>query len=147
MRNYILPSSLFLGVLVIAIALACGSSQIAPSCKAVPASSNASLPQSMILCPAEADAENYPDGQVPFVAIGAYSTQPSPATPVKPFWGVCYQNAPTSGVTISSSGVAQCASGASGTYDVFASVPTYCTSITACGGGCQVSGYAKLTCP
>jgi len=151
MKRYGLASFSFVTLLAIGLILACGSGSsplhVAPSCKSAPASSNAGLPQSMILCPAEADAANYPGGEVQFVAIGAYNAPPSPATPVKAFWGACYQNAPSSAVTISSSGVAQCAAGASGVYEVFASVPTNCNLITACGGGCQVSGYAKLTCP
>jgi len=148
MRNCGLPFSCFLLILAAAIALACGSaSHILPTCSSVPSATNPDIPQSMTLCPAAADAKDFPDGEVQFVAIGAYYTAPSPATPQKAFWGACYQNAPTSAVTISSSGLAQCAADSSGTYTVFASVPTLCNVVTACGGGCQVSGYAKLTCP
>ena len=148
MKNYGLASFFFLLVLAIAITLACGSaSHIAPSCAAVPIATNPDIPQSMMLCPAVADAKDFPGGEVQFVAIGTYNTSPSPATPRTAFWGACYQNAPTSAVTISSSGVAQCAADSPGTYTVFASVPTQCNLITACGGGCQVSGYAKLACP
>jgi len=149
MKSYGLPFSCFLLILVAVIALACGSpvSHIAPSCSSAPTVTNPGMPQSIIVCPAAADAEDYPDGQVQFIAIGTYSTSPSPATPPKTFWGACNQNAPTSAVTISSGGVAQCAAGSSGSYTVFASVATLCNVITACGGGCQVSGYAKLTCP
>ena len=149
MRNYGFLSFFFLLVLAAAITLACGSpaSHIAPSCSSAPTATNPSIPQSVTLCPAVADAQDFPDGQVPFVAIGSYSTAPSPALPTSPFWGACDQNGPTTGVTITRSGVAQCTAGSSGTYEVFASVPTLCLAITACGGGCQVSGYAKLTCP
>lgn len=71
-------------------------------------------------------------------------------TPLKATWGSCYQNAPTNEVTVSSAGVAQCVTGAAGTYSVFASDPgpvATCNVINACGGGCQVSGYAQLTVP
>jgi hypothetical protein len=149
MKNFPLPLFFFLTVVAIAITLACGSpaSRIDPSCSSVATATNGGIPQSITLCPAVADAKAYPNGQVQFIATGYYSTQPSPVTPLQAFWGACDQNAPTSAVTISNSGLAQCAAGSSGTYDVFASEPTVCNAITACGGGCQVSGYAKLTCP
>lgn len=148
MKSCGLPFS-FLLVLAIAIVLACGSpmSHLTPNCNAAPTATNSGIPLSITLCPAVADAQDFPGGQVQFIAIGSYSAAPSPATPARAFWGACYQNAPTSGVTITSAGVAQCAAGSAGTYSVFASVPTMCLVITACGGGCQVSGYAKLTCP
>jgi len=149
MRNYGFLSFSFLLVLAAAITLACGSpaSHIAPSCSSAPTAKNPSIPQSVTLCPAVADAQDFPGGQVQFVAIGSYTTAPSPATPTSPFWGACDQNGPTTGVTITSGGMAQCAAGSSGTYDVFASVPTLCEHVGQCGTGCMVSGFAKLTCP
>jgi hypothetical protein len=122
------PQLFFLSLLLLAaILLACGTS-------------GPRTLQSITVSPATAD------GQVQFVATGHYTNQP-PVTPLNAYWGACYQNAPTDGVTISKSGSAQCSSGASGTYSVFASLPTNCNVITACGGGCQISGYATLTCP
>jgi hypothetical protein len=149
MRKFRPQFCFFLLVLAAAITLACGSSSshISPICSSSASATNATaIPQSVGVCPATADAKDFPDGQVQFIATGYYANQP-PLTPLTAFWGACYQNAPTDGVTITKSGLAQCASGASGTYSVFASVPTNCTAITACGGGCQISGYAKLTCP
>ena len=149
MRNYGFLAFFILLVLAIAITLACGSpvSHIAPSCNSIPSAKNPAIPLSMMLCPAVADAQDFPDGQVQFIAIGSYTTAPSPAVPASPFWGACALNGSTGGVTFTTGGVAQCVPGSSGTFEVFASVPTLCLAITACGGGCQVSGYAKLTCP
>jgi hypothetical protein len=149
MKSYGLPFSCFLLILVAAIALACGSpvSHIAPSCSSAPTIANPGMPQSIILCPAVADAQNYPDGQVQFIAIGAFQTQPSPALPEPVIWGACQQNQSTTGVTVSSTGSAQCASGASGTYTVWATGgPVLCNVVGPCGA-CGPTGFAKLTCP
>jgi len=145
------PQLSFLALVVAAaITLACGSSNshISPNCTSITGAANASeLPQSVGVCPATADARDFADGQVQFIATAYYTNQP-PVTPLtNASWGACYQNAPTDAVTITQKGLAQCASGTSGTYSVYASVMTACNAITACGGGCQVSGYAQLTCP
>jgi hypothetical protein len=121
------------------IVLGCGSSVSGPS--------NNSIPQSITISPATANAQDYPDGQVPFVATGYFKSPPSPVSPLTAHWGVCYQKAATTEVSITQAGVAQCQAGASGAYTVFASRMTMCLAITACGGGCQVSGFATLTCP
>lgn len=126
--------------LLAAIVLACGSS-------ATSSGINNSIPQSITITPATANAQDYPDGQVPFVATGYFKTPPSPVVPLQAHWGVCYQKSATTEVSISQTGVAQCQTGASGAYTVFASQMTMCLAITACGGGCQVSGFATLTCP
>ena len=107
------------------------------------------------MSPAAADADQYPNGQVQFTAIGYYNKPPSPITPLTATWGACYQFNTTSGVSVSKNGLAQCAAGSVGTYTVWAFVvqqppPGYaCTNIEdACGGGgCQVTGTAQLTCP
>jgi len=134
-------SALALGVAAL-LTLSCGSS----------ANSDPNhVLQSITLNPATADAQDYPNGQVQFTATGYYNSAPNPVTPLTAAWGTCYQSAPTSEVTVSSAGVAQCASGAAGTYTVFADDVSgsgaNCTAITACGGGCQISGSAQLTCP
>jgi len=140
MRDYGFPA--FVLVLLAAIALGCGN----PSSD--PPSMGRSI-ESITISPATADAENYPGGQVQFTATGYYNSPPSPVTPLSATWGVCYQNAPTSEASVTSNGLAQCAAGSVGTYTVFAydfPNPT-CLAITACGGGCAVTGTAKLTCP
>ena len=123
-------------VLLIAIALACGAS---PPQRTL---------QSITLAPATADANGEP---VQFTATGIYNTQPIQVTPQSATWGACYQNASTTDVSVTSNGLAQCASGAMGTFTVFAydTVGQVCSgSVTACGGGgCYVTGTAQLTCP
>jgi hypothetical protein len=103
--------------------------------------------QAITLSPAAADAQNYPDGQVPFVATGTYANPASKLTPQPALWGACQQSVPTSEVSVTSAGAAKCASGASGAYTVFAYQMTACDALTACGGGCTVVGTAQLTCP
>jgi len=103
--------------------------------------------QSITVNPPTADAQNYPDGEVPFEATGNYINPAHKVTPLSARWVACSQNAPTSDATVSDSGVAQCASGAEGTYQINAFVMTNCNLITACGGGCTVVGSAQLTCP
>jgi len=149
MRSYGLPPFFFLLVLAIAITLACGSpvSHIAPSCSSAPTVVNPGMPQSVIVCPAVADAKDYPDGQVQLIAIGSFNTQPTPALPKPVLWGACQQNQFTTGVTVSGGGVAQCASGASGAYTVWATGgPVVCNVIGPCGA-CGPTGTAQLTCP
>jgi hypothetical protein len=103
--------------------------------------------QSITVNPPTADAQNYPNGEVPFEATGNYINPSRKVTPQAASWVACSQNAPTSDASVNSSGVAACASGAKGTYSVNAYVMTNCNLITACGGGCTVVGSAQLTCP
>lgn len=131
----------FLLVLAAAIMLACGSS-----------SANRML-QSVTLSPATADGQSYPGGQVQFTATGIYSARPSPVTPLSASWGACDLGGnSTSDVSVSASGIAECATGSVGTYTVwaFGSNPSKgtCGAINACGGGCgRITGTAQLTCP
>ena len=144
MRNFGLPFFFFLLVLATAIALACGSG-------AAPINTTGIL-NSITISPATADAQNYPAGQVPFIATGYYSTPPSPVTSLTATWGACSQDNPTSGVSVGTKGLAQCVAGSVGTYTVWAYAPsgqTACPAfVNACGGGgCQDTGTAQLTCP
>jgi hypothetical protein len=150
MRNFGPQLFLFLLVLTAAITLACGSptSPISSAgCTSAGSANTSGILQSIALCPATADAKDYTNGEVQFMATGYYDTKPSPAVAQDITWGVCYQNAPTSAVSMNTGGLAQCTAGASGAYNVFASQLTECNAITACGGGCQIAGFAKLTCP
>jgi hypothetical protein len=149
MRTFTPQISFFSLIVAAVVTLACASStsHISPNCASSASNSNASgIPQSVGLCPATADAKNFPAGQIQFIATAYYANQP-PVTTLAASWGACYENAPTDEVTINKNGLAQCASGASGTYSIYASVPTMCLAIGPCGAGCQVSGYAQLTCP
>jgi hypothetical protein len=129
---------LVLLVAAAAFALACGSS---------PSSSSTRVPQAITLTPATASG-----GQVQFTATGYFTSMPSPVTPITATWGVCdLAGNTTTEVTVSASGLAQCSTGASGSYTVWAfdvnpSTAT-CNVINACGGGCgRVTGTAQLTC-
>jgi len=87
---------------------------------------------------------------VQVTATGYYSTAPSSVTPLSALWGTCYQNEATSAISVTG-GLAQCASGAIGTFTVWANDPPFpnieCLAVTPCGGGCPVVGTAQLTCP
>ena len=144
MRKYGL-SVFFLGILAIAVTLACGSSP------------PAYMLQSISLSPPTAEALGSP---VQFTATGYFNQQPSPEKLTAPAWGACNPKQPyppTTAVSVSADGLAQCAAGAVGTYTVWAvaqrggdscgaagSVP-----VNPCGGAgqCQVTGTAQLTCP
>jgi hypothetical protein len=120
--------------------------------------------QSITVSPASADAQDYPDGKVPFVASGHYNSPPTTVTPLQAHWGAESEQfvngvltlGPVNGaVVVSGSGVAQCADGASGTYFVVAwdlqdpKLQVGCSSINDIGEpGCNaVQGTAQLTCP
>ncbi len=136
-------SVLFLVILAIVIMLACGSSP------------QRTL-QSVSLSPAIADAQG---GPVQFTATGYFNQQPSPVSLSTSNWGACYQNQPTADVSVSANGVAQCATGATGTYTVWTwtertggscSAPTgVLVPVNPCGGSgeCNVTGTAQLKCP
>jgi hypothetical protein len=102
--------------------------------------------QSMTVSPANAGAASSPGGKVQFNASGTFSQPPSPdvVTFVAPYSGSWAVSNPDI-ATISQSGLAQCAAGASGTVNVIAvasanSAPPGAMSI-------GVQGMAKLTCP
>jgi hypothetical protein len=119
-------------VLAASVALSCGANSAVP----------ASRLQSVTLSPATADAQ-----EAQFTATGHYINPTQTVTPQPVAWGACQQSAPTTDVSVTAKGLAQCASGSSGTYTVFGYVQTNCSLINACGGGCTVVGTAQLTCP
>jgi hypothetical protein len=139
------PHFLFSLFVLAAITLACGGSS--------------HTLQSVTVSPATADARDYANGQVQFVATGYYDSAPSPVKPLTTIWGACYQGTATAGETIytpaidQSTGVAQCtAQTTPGTYTIFTENPrsdagANCSLSTSCGGGCFVTGTAQLTCP
>lgn len=145
MKNSVPIPFLVALAVVASAALSCGNPADSPGA--------ADPLESITVTPAVADAKDYPNGQVQFTATGYYSTNPTQAVPLTPTrWGSCYQNASTSEITVSSTGMAQCAGGAVGTYTVWADAPPNpngpnCLAMTACGGGCFVVGTAQLTCP
>lgn len=130
-------SSLLLLTLA-AIVLACGTS--APR-----------TAKSVTISPASATAPA--SGAYQFTATGYFSKAPSPVTPLTATWGACsLDGSTTTNVTVTNNGLAQCGSGTSGTYTVWAFVMNAdggtCGAIDACGGGCgRVTGTAELNCP
>lgn len=137
--NFLGPRLFALTLLgLVAIALACGgsSSRTAQSVAVAPVSVTASA-----------------SGTYQFTATGYFNEPPSPVTPLDANWGACsLDGSTTAAVTVSNTGLAQCASGASGTFMVWAFVRNTngvtCNAVTACGGGCgRVRGTAQLTCP
>src|SRR5207249_4424224 len=123
----------------IAITFGCGSSP--------------RLLQSVALSPASATAQG---STVQFTATGYFNDNPSTVKLTSANWGACYQNQRTTAVSLSASGLAQCAPGASGTYTVWAwasrgggSCGAGSLPANPCGGAgqCQVTGTAQLTCP
>jgi len=84
--------------------------------------------QSVSLSPPSADAQGSP---VQFTATGYFNDQPSQVTLSAANWGACYQHQPTTAVSVSPGGVAQCAAGAVGAYTVWAWAESAAGS---CGG-------------
>jgi hypothetical protein len=109
--------------------------------------------ESLSVSPATASANG---SAVQFTATGYWSSAPTTVMPPSATWGACTvtDSTPTSSVTVSTTGQATCASGATGTYMVFAWDPEYgytgpvCNAISACGARCgRVAATAQITCP
>jgi hypothetical protein len=134
---------LILVMVAVSITLACSS--ISPQRQAL----------SLIVSPATATAPV--NGQVQFTAAATYSMPPTPVNPVQANWGVIDSSgALTTVVTVSSNGLAQCTSAASGTYTVGAWILEYstppsvmCNVATPYGNPCgdSILKTAQLTCP
>jgi hypothetical protein len=115
-------------------------------CSSMNSMSNRVL-QSMVISPANANAQTSPSGQVQFSAMGTFSKAPSPAPVpfVAPYSG-SWATSDLSVATIDQTGLAQCVPGAAGTVTITA------IASSNAGMGTQnmstaVSGTAKLTCP
>src|SRR5580704_12244284 len=119
-----LPRALFsLGmVLAASLALSCGTSS----------KNTTGQLQSITISPATATA-GLPGQTVQFTATGHYSAAPYAVTPQPATWGACFQNAPTTAVSVTSAGVAQCESpgGPIVAYSIFAFDQTNCNLLTA----------------
>jgi hypothetical protein len=111
--------------------------------------------ESITLSPTSADAKDYPNAEVQFVATGHYNISPMTVTPLAASWGACSQQfATTTAVLVSQNGLAQCAAGATGTFTVWVNDPMplgkgvySCPAQGACGGGCNIQANAQITCP
>jgi hypothetical protein len=124
----------FLALAVFIVVAGCGQ----------PATMSSRQLETITVAPATADAQGQ---SVQFTATGHWSASPMTTTPQPASWGACQAQAATTGVTVSTTGAAQCASGAKGAYMVFAFDMTNCNAISVCGGGCTIEGTAQLTCP
>jgi hypothetical protein len=116
------------------------------ACSSMNSMSNRVL-QSMVISPANADAQTSPQGQVQFSAMGTFSKAPSPAPVpfVAPYSG-SWATSDLDVATIDQTGLAQCVPGTAGTVTITA------IASSNAGMGTQnmstaVSGTAKLTCP
>jgi len=110
--------------------------------------------QSVTLVPASADAKDYPNGQIPMTATGAYSKPPSPVllTSNDIVWcigtsdGTCNGNI-ASPVTVDVNGIVQCSGAQTGTAIVLAGKPSS-TAVKPDGPSqLKVFGAAQVTCP
>jgi hypothetical protein len=103
------------------------------------------------LNPATADAHDYHDGQVPFIATGYYVNPSHTVKPQSATWVACQQDGPiTTEVSVTQGGVAQCAIGAAGTYSINAwdTDKIEPCAINTCGIlSCAIVATAQLTCP
>jgi hypothetical protein len=110
--------------------------------------------QSVALTPASADAEDFLNGQVSFVATGTFSKPPSPAqlTSKDVMWctgssdGVCVGNA-IPGATVDQNGLAQCSPNFTGIATILAGTASSSMGNPDAGTQLKVFGSAQLTCP
>lgn len=98
--------------------------------------------QSISVLPASADAQNFPNHQVQFTALGNYSQSPSPSEITPTGWSL----SDPSVATIGMSGLAQCKSGALAVVTVRAFACCAPCSGTGCTAA-QLLGTAQLSCP
>lgn len=133
---------LLLLLALLLITLACGSSRTL---------------QSVSVMPAVANAQNFPNGQVPFMATGMFSKPPSPQqlTSKDVTWcvgvaaGACPGNIAV-GATVDQNGVASCLANAPGSLPkswVVMAGKTMPSMNPDGGSQMTIYGSAQLTCP
>ena len=112
--------------------------------------------RSVALPPASADAQSFPNGQVPIAAVGTFTHPPSPVnlTSQTVVWCIGDATGTCNGTvaphaTVDQNGVAQCNSTFVGTATVLAGTPSPPPAAIPVGAGAQlkVFGSATLTCP
>jgi hypothetical protein len=106
---------------------------------------------SVNLTPGVADAKNFPNGQVQFIATGTYSGSSKVVPLTNLTWCVGTTNGGCKGnvmsvASVSSSGVAQCLPGATGTATILAGSGGHATNPDG-GFNMAVFGSAQITCP
>ena len=103
------------------------------------------------ISPTTADARNFPNNTVPFVATGSFNSVPTPITPLpnvlwtveSPFFS---GGVPNSGhATIDQNGNATCTAGFTGSVQVFATAPADSNQSISINN--QKVGAATLVCP
>jgi hypothetical protein len=99
---------------------------------------------SVTVTPVATSAQNFPNGQVQFTAVGTFDRPPSPVTLSQAAWQVSPAPNPPDAVLIDQNGVAQCKAGFTGTVTIiggqFQCGPTPTTPCY------LVHGTAQLTC-
>ena len=122
-------------------ALGCGSSSMSNSNRVL---------QSMTVSPAAADAQNFANGRVQFMATGNFSKPPSPQQvtfqpPYTGGWSVMGSGMQPI-ATIDANGLAQCVPGAAGQATVVATATANAATGTG-ATGVAVQASTTLTCP
>jgi len=140
MTKYRILGAIFL-VAVALQTLGCGSSM---------SNSNRVL-QSMTISPASADAQNFANGRVQFMATGTFNKAPSPQQvtfqpPYAGGWSLMANGGASLPATISPTGLAECVPGASGAVTVQALASANAAMGTG-ATGVAVRSTATLTCP
>jgi hypothetical protein len=110
--------------------------------------------RSVALTPATADAQSFPNGQVPFAANGTFSKPPSPTplTNKDVVWcvgsssGACVGNI-NPGATVDQNGVAKCSPTFAGTATILAGTEPSQGVLPDGGSQLKIFGSAQLTCP
>jgi hypothetical protein len=106
---------------------------------------------SVTITPAAADAQNFPNGQVPFTAMGTFSDSSKPVPLTTVTWcvgssnGLCNGNI-ASPATIDSKGLARCTGVLNGTANILAGTDIS-MGMPDTGQQLRIFGTAKLTCP
>jgi hypothetical protein len=106
---------------------------------------------SVTIAPATADAQNFPNGQVQFTAMGTFSDSSKPVPLTTVTWcvgssnGLCNGNI-ASPATIDSNGLARCTGVLNGTATILAGTGNS-MGMPDTGQKLRVFGTAKLTCP
>jgi hypothetical protein len=122
-------------VLILVATMGCGNSHLT----------------SVDFSPSVADAQNFPNGQVQFSATGTYSGSSKVVPVTNVTWCIGTTNGDCNGniasvASVSSSGLAQCLPGASGTATVLAGTGGHPTNPDG-GFPLRVFGNPQLTCP
>jgi len=138
-------------LLIAVVTTSCGGGMADPAKQA--AAQHADPAKQLVaitVTPANADAQNLPNGQVQFTAVGTFSD--GSKAPIQALWTLNgpFTETPIADISLSSTGLAQCvAGGFVGTSGVFATAPanpalplSEMTMFTK-----NVSGTAHITCP